>query len=149
VIQLVSVGRPPTATHPSFAIDREEGEDIMSTPVAMPRSTAPSIDPGVLNDLLHSLVAERDEQRAQLIDLQRTVDDLTGQADGESGLAREMAERSITRGLDVIADVERAIASIADGTYGRCERCEEPIAVARLEAIPYTRHCVRCPSAWR
>jgi hypothetical protein len=31
-----------------------------------------------------------------------------------------------------------------DGSYGLCESCHEPIAKARLEAIPYTRYCVQC-----
>ena len=31
------------------------------------------------------------------------------------------------------------------GTYGRCDRCGETIAPARLEALPHTRHCVSCP----
>jgi DnaK suppressor protein len=29
-------------------------------------------------------------------------------------------------------------------TFGTCERCTEEIAFARLEAVPYTRACIRC-----
>ena len=39
-------------------------------------------------------------------------------------------------------EVERALAKLDDGTYGRCEICGEPIAEARLEAMPATRFCI-------
>jgi DnaK suppressor protein len=42
------------------------------------------------------------------------------------------------------ADVERALAALAAGTYGVCETCGEPIAPARLEARPYARTCIAC-----
>ena len=42
-----------------------------------------------------------------------------------------------------LADVERALAKMDKGTYGLCERCGEPIAEARLEAMPATRFCIK------
>jgi RNA polymerase-binding transcription factor len=42
-----------------------------------------------------------------------------------------------------LAEVERALAKMDDGTYGLCERCGEPIAEARLEAMPATRFCIK------
>jgi len=36
---------------------------------------------------------------------------------------------------------------IADGTYGRCLECDEPIPPARLKAIPTATFCVSCQSA--
>lgn len=92
-----------------------------------------------------ALLDELVEHRSQLADLQAIVEDLTGQADSDSMLEREMAERAIPRGLDVIADIERALRVLSDGTYGICEQCGDAIAPARLEAIPYVRHCVSCP----
>jgi len=41
-----------------------------------------------------------------------------------------------------LADVERALVRIDDGTYGTCEACGKPIGDARLEALPATRFCV-------
>ncbi len=43
--------------------------------------------------------------------------------------------------LDQIND---ALARIGAKTYGRCEECSEPIAKPRLQALPYTRHCIEC-----
>ena len=45
-----------------------------------------------------------------------------------------------------LAEVEAARARLADGTYGTCERCGEPIGEGRLEARPTARTCIRCAS---
>ncbi|MBC7291464.1 MAG: TraR/DksA C4-type zinc finger protein [Actinotalea sp.] len=43
-----------------------------------------------------------------------------------------------------LAEVDAAQARLADGTYGTCERCAQPIPVGRLEARPTARTCVGC-----
>lgn len=47
-------------------------------------------------------------------------------------------------GLREIAQIEAALDRIDTGRYGVCEECDEPIAVARLEALPYTTRCIDC-----
>jgi len=44
----------------------------------------------------------------------------------------------------LLADVVRAQAKADDGTYGRCDDCGEPIAPARLEALPWATRCITC-----
>ena len=44
----------------------------------------------------------------------------------------------------VLGEIQAALGRIAQGTYGRCEECGQPISRARLNAIPYTRHCINC-----
>jgi len=43
-----------------------------------------------------------------------------------------------------LAGVDLALARIADGSYGRCARCGEPIAAERLAARPVASACIRC-----
>ena len=43
-----------------------------------------------------------------------------------------------------LAQIERALARLRDGTYGKCEMCGKKIAVARLSALPYTPLCINC-----
>ena len=43
-----------------------------------------------------------------------------------------------------LADVDRALAKIEDGTYGFCDRCGAPIPEDRLEARPWAVVCLRC-----
>jgi RNA polymerase-binding transcription factor DksA len=46
-----------------------------------------------------------------------------------------------------LAEIDAALARIAAGTYGSCERCRRPIAAGRLEARPEVRHCIDCAQA--
>jgi RNA polymerase-binding transcription factor DksA len=41
-----------------------------------------------------------------------------------------------------LADVERALARLDDGTYGCCQACGDAIDDERLAAVPATRFCV-------
>ncbi|UOE44283.1 TraR/DksA family transcriptional regulator [Agromyces larvae] len=43
-----------------------------------------------------------------------------------------------------LADVRRALARLAEGSYGVCERCGKAITVARLEARPTATLCIDC-----
>lgn len=81
--------------------------------------------------------------------------DLRGQAaesaeaakDSESGLARESrglgaAMASLTsRTVQLIEDSLRRLQT---GTYGQCFDCGEPIASARLSALPFADTCREC-----
>jgi RNA polymerase-binding protein DksA len=44
----------------------------------------------------------------------------------------------------VLAAIEKALTKIEAGTYGICERCGNPIAEERLEALPYAELCIDC-----
>jgi RNA polymerase-binding transcription factor len=44
-------------------------------------------------------------------------------------------------------ELAAALARIADGSYGRCERCGRAIPTERLEARPTARLCVACKQA--
>ena len=44
--------------------------------------------------------------------------------------------------LAMLDEIRRARQRIADGTYGTCEVCEEPIPEGRLEARPWATRCV-------
>src|SRR3954468_8425912 len=43
--------------------------------------------------------------------------------------------------------LERALEKIAEGSYGVCDRCGNPIPEKRLEAAPESVLCVACASA--
>jgi DnaK suppressor protein len=40
--------------------------------------------------------------------------------------------------------VNRALTKMKLGTYGVCERCGQPIAIERLEALPWALLCIDC-----
>jgi hypothetical protein len=43
-----------------------------------------------------------------------------------------------------VAAVDAALARLAAGRYGQCERCGQPIGAGRLEARPAATTCIRC-----
>jgi DnaK suppressor protein len=41
-------------------------------------------------------------------------------------------------------EIEAALKSIEDGTYGICDMCDELIAIGRLKAKPFAKYCTVC-----
>lgn len=93
-------------------------------------------------DLRHHLEAERDHLRGQLGELTGASFDEnfadSGQVAAEQGENRVLASQL----RDQLEDVERALARLDDGSYGRCEACGETIGEDRLEIMPAARHCI-------
>lgn len=40
--------------------------------------------------------------------------------------------------------IDAALEHIEDGTYGKCEECDQPIGKPRLRALPYAVLCLKC-----
>lgn len=66
------------------------------------------------------------------------ADTATELFDKERGLA--FKENEIT----IIKKIDDALASIDEGTYGKCKMCGKDIVEERLEFIPYAQFCVNC-----
>ena len=43
-----------------------------------------------------------------------------------------------------LADIDAALARVADGSYGACQNCGRPIGAERLAARPTARTCIGC-----
>jgi RNA polymerase-binding protein DksA len=98
---------------------------------------------------------ERARMEGELAEMQREViesaDPLDPQrggvgnhfADDATELEQQETALSLRRNSDhLLAQVNHALARVADGTYGHCERCGKVIPVERLEARPYATFCV-------
>src|ERR1035438_5993505 len=59
---------------------------------------------------------------------------------------RELAIRTLDRESSLLRQVKGALARVADGSYGICMHCEEEIKPKRLDAVPWTKYCIRCPA---
>ncbi|MEV1290208.1 TraR/DksA C4-type zinc finger protein [Micromonospora sp. NPDC049679] len=66
---------------------------------------------------------------------------------GTKTAERETAQYLILAILDRRVQFERALARLAEGTYGFCEGCAVPIPVERLEIFPSATSCVTCKQA--
>lgn len=63
--------------------------------------------------------------------------------------ASDMVDREVDGTLELnaehlVAEIDAALARIADGSYGTCEGCSTTIPAERLEAVPYATMCVSC-----
>jgi len=45
---------------------------------------------------------------------------------------------------NMVKEIDSALDKIANGTYGICEECDEPINEKRLQANPVARYCITC-----
>lgn len=57
---------------------------------------------------------------------------------------REMARANLDAHRLRLNQVSEALDSIADGTFGQCIWCEQPIPYRRLKALPDTATCLPC-----
>jgi DnaK suppressor protein len=96
------------------------------------------------------LLAEREAQlEAELAELTKPPGELGtisfGKRVGEGtsmAVDRLAAVSTQEHLLAVLDEVRRARQRVADGTYGTCEVCGEPIPEGRLEARPWATRCV-------
>ena len=68
---------------------------------------------------------------------------------GEGGTMNVERERDLALSAQAQAavdEIDKALEKIADGSYGYCEQCGQPIPKARLKALPYAALCVACKS---
>jgi DnaK suppressor protein len=68
--------------------------------------------------------------------------DMADQASGNNEV--HIALRLKQTDAKILQAIEEALVRLDKGTYGLCRDCGEPIAPARLNAIPWTRVCIAC-----
>jgi DnaK suppressor protein len=93
-----------------------------------------------------ALLTKRDELTARTIRREdiaieknaESLDDIQQNAD------RVLVLNSLTRNWETNTLIAEALSRIADGTYGICVECDDPISEKRLAALPWARYCLRC-----
>jgi DnaK suppressor protein len=68
--------------------------------------------------------------------------DLADQASGNNEVHIQLKLKATD--AKILQAIEEALYRMEKGVYGICRDCGEPIAPARLEAIPWTRVCISC-----
>jgi RNA polymerase-binding protein DksA len=93
------------------------------------------------------LVNELDEVAGDLADLMRDAGEGAGsdQADvGSATFERDQEMTIVNNARDMLQQSEHALGRIADGTYGVCEMCGNPIGKNRLMVFPRATMCMTC-----
>jgi DnaK suppressor protein len=93
------------------------------------------------------LVHVLDEAEHDLAGLMRDAGDGAGhdQADmGATSFERDHELTVLNNEREMLAQIDRALGHIHDGSYGICESCGQPIGKMRLMAFPRATLCMTC-----
>jgi DnaK suppressor protein len=58
--------------------------------------------------------------------------------------AHPLSAASLAHEDGLLAQVKDALDRMDQGQYGECQDCGETIDAARLDAVPWTTHCLGC-----
>jgi len=109
-----------------------------------------------LESLRAQLLAERERLSRAIAELDAGLSESLEDSSEESPYDQHMAETAavtLDREIDltleesarsVIAQIDRALEKLDDGTYGTCESCGRPIGEERLLVAPFATLCVEC-----
>jgi len=102
-----------------------------------------------LNKYKAVLEAKQAELSAGLRNREDIAIEKTPDAIDEVQLAgeRELAIRNLDRESNLLRNVKGALVRVADGSFGVCMHCEEDIKPKRLDAVPWTKYCIKCQEA--
>jgi DnaK suppressor protein len=104
-------------------------------------------------DAAAELAAKRADLESELGELAAPTGDASGISfgkrvgEGTSIAVERLSQVAAHERLQaMLADVRRAEAKLAEGSYGACDQCGAPIPPERLEALPWAVRCVGCSS---
>ena len=97
----------------------------------------------LLESQLSALAGQRAEAVHAMVDTgAEELPDPNDRATVESD--RTWSLRLRDRDRKLVAKIQRALARLDEGTFGRCEACGGSISPARLRARPVTELCIDC-----
>jgi len=59
-------------------------------------------------------------------------------------LSEDISLRQLSIHRETLLKIDEALRKIDEGTYGKCEDCDEDISVERLKVLPFAIYCVDC-----
>src|SRR5689334_1233546 len=107
--------------------------------------TAEARSAGFARKALH---ARKEKLTALAAGLRRGEDELqAGRRPDQLDRAADLETHDVVEAIQAaeareLAEIEAALKRLALGTYGKCERCGEPVGDLRLRAVPEARLCV-------
>src|SRR4051812_13772617 len=63
---------------------------------------------------------------------------------GSDSFEQEMSLGVLENEEQMLEQIAEALTRIEQGTFGRCQECGQEIGTERLQALPYTPHCIDC-----
>lgn len=125
-------------------------------PEALGKDTTQGNRMSTRGPLTEVVVAERDLVVRRVIALTEDFDAIVASTDLVStddehdpdgstiAFERAMVAALLAQARAQCTELEAALERLDAGTYGKCERCGQAIAPARLEVLPATALCITC-----
>jgi len=94
------------------------------------------------------------QRREEVMERVRALRDSEAEGSGED--APDLGDRALTTASRdmlyllstgeraVLRWVEKSLARVTAGTYGKCLHCDGKIQKGRLDAVPWARYCIQC-----
>ena len=95
-----------------------------------------------LTERLNELISNAGDTVTGMTQPKDNFADPTDRASHEAERSFELRIRD--REHKLIKKIKDALERIENGTFGRCEACEEDISIERLKARPVTTQCIEC-----
>jgi DnaK suppressor protein len=159
----VPVAKPAPVAKPVAAKHAPVAKPVVAKPAPKPvpeppkKPRKPELTPKEIAGIRATLVEQRNIFTREFSDLEEgsfnvSQSEISGEvsfdeeyADAGSFTFEREKELSIGNNIrDLLDKVNHAINAIDKGTYGICENCGNPIAKARLLALPYSTLCLNC-----
>jgi DnaK suppressor protein len=86
-------------------------------------------------------MVSRIEQDGRAVD-EGSAQDVADRA--ASSYTKEFLFHQSNNDRQLLQMVESALSRMREGTFGECISCGKEINAKRLEAVPWTRHCIEC-----
>jgi len=106
--------------------------------------------------LREQLLVERERLEHEIAELDADLSESLEDSSEESPYDQHMAETAgvtLDREIDLtlqenarasVAQIDRALGKLENGSYGRCDKCGKPIGEDRLQAAPFATLCIDC-----
>jgi DnaK suppressor protein len=106
--------------------------------------------------LRQRLLLERERLEHEIAELDADLSESLEDSSEESPYDQHMAETAavtLDREIDLtlqenalasVAQIDRALAKLENGSYGKCDKCGKPIGEDRLQAAPFATLCIDC-----
>jgi RNA polymerase-binding protein DksA len=94
-------------------------------------------------EIRQTLLKSDTEQYLQIANDVRDLED-----ESFADLVVDVSLAEIDRDLEELRAIDAALLRMSDGTYGRCDVCDRPIELKRLQAAPEALRCIDCQTLY-
>jgi DnaK suppressor protein len=98
-----------------------------------------------LFEMRKGLIRESRSEIGQILNVEDKYNGASDDGDIADIASRDALQAAkYSRHLQQLRSVEEALLKIEEGSFGRCDDCDEEISPGRLNAVPFALRCVEC-----